>query len=221
MALQIEPRYPVSMTGIQGSGKKTLRDGIASRLPGFVAVELELLKLGRMVDLEGLKTFRERYLALDLKVKEASAAGHFPVTQRLGILDVAIIAEFMSRAGRVDRVAAASFLDEVKRDASFISMPSAMVWVRCGVDGLLERLHRRDEENGVKLSRAAKPLAALQSFLDGVRSGTESTHPLIMEIVDHYRTTDLVLTIDTTDLDPIAAQDRVIAFLQKKQICMC
>jgi len=221
MTFQIEPRYPVSMTGIQASGKKTLRDGIARRLPGFVAVELDLLKLGRMVDLEGLETFRERYLALDRMVKEACAGAQFPVTQRLGILDVATVAQFMSRAGRVDRIAAAAFLDQVAGDASLVSMPAALVWVRCGVEVLLQRLQRRDEQNGVKLSRAGKPLAALESFLDGLVAGTESAHPLIVDIVGHYRTADRLLTIDTTELDPVAAQDRVIAFLREKEICAC
>jgi hypothetical protein len=70
----------------------------------------------------------------------------------------------------------------------------------------------------LKASRAEKPLAALQSFLDGIVAGTEAPHPVIDHVVSFYRREGRLLTLDTSDLSPELAVHRAVAFLEQNGV---
>ncbi len=218
MKIEFEPCYPVSITGVHGAGKKTLRDGIAAAGEPFAAVSFDLVKLGRIVDAEGLETFRDRYLQLDARIREHCRMGRWPVTSRFGILDIAIVASFMARVGRIETGVVESYLARLRQDAQSVCYPRALIAMVCRPEALAERLRKRDLENGLNAPRGAKALAGLVAFLEGIYVRADYPHPAIAEIVSPYKQEGRFLSLDTSESTPAGSLEEAKAFLGRAGI---
>jgi hypothetical protein len=214
--IEVSPEYPVSMTGIQGGGKKTLRDGLVSRFAGFEAVELHLLELGRMVDLEGLQTFRDRYREQDRLVREIAGRGRLAVTSRLGILDVALVASVMAGLGKIEEAGVAAFLEQVDGDVPAMLFPRTLAAVVADAATLQQRLATRDESRAQKPSRGGKALRFMAEKLEDVYVHGRYPHPAIERIVEPYRRSGTLLVVDTAALDEAEALELVARHLEEQ-----
>lgn len=214
--IAIEPRYPLSMTGMHGTGKKTLRDGLASKFERFSAVQYKLLQLGRMVDAEGLVEFRERARGQDGLVREQIASGLLPVTSRLGILDVAITACSMSRLGRIDAAIVDGFLSDLGSDLAAAAMPRALVATMTAPDVLQQRLLARDQQaGGGGKARGAGPLARMAALVEEIFLHERYPHPLVERIVRTYRDAGALLVVDTGARDRDEALADAAEFVER------
>jgi hypothetical protein len=216
--MKIEAEYPVSMSGMHGTGKKTLRDGLSARAERLVAVDYKLLQLGRMVDEDGLRVFRERAEEQDRLVREHMAQGRWPVTSRSGILDVAITACSMSRLGRIDPGVVDGFVASLADDLARAAMPRALVIVLTPAEVLQERLLARDQQAGSSNARGLGKLARMADFMQEIFVGEHYPHALVERIVRSYRDTDDLLVVDTGQRDRGGALADVLAFLERRQI---
>ncbi|HEY8202472.1 MAG TPA: hypothetical protein VII47_14110 [Actinomycetota bacterium] len=206
--------YPISMTGIQGGGKKTLRDGLVARFPRFEPVELHLLKLGRMVDLEGLQVFRDRYREQDRLVRDIVGRERLAVTSRLGILDVALVASVMAGLGKIEQDGVEAFLEEVEADVPAMLFPSTLAAVTADAATLQQRLAARDEGQARKPSRGARALAFMAGKLEDVYVRGAYPHPVVEHMVEPYRRSGTLLLVDTAALDEAEALGLVAQHLE-------
>lgn len=211
--MRIEADYPVSMTGVHGAGKKTLRDRLCALHADYVPVEYKLLKLGRMVDQAGLNAFRERMLEQDRLVDAVLEAGQHPVTSRLGVLDVAIIAAVMAKFGRIEASVTGAYLERLERDLADLFMPRALIAVWAPAEVLQNRLQERDRDKDVKPSRGAAKMAGLIAFTKEIFVEGHYPHPLIERIVERYRHEGRLLLLDTGHVDSAAACECAVDFL--------
>lgn len=208
--------YPLSMTGMHGTGKKTLRDGLVSRFDRFSAVQYKLLQLGRMVDAEGLAEFRERAREQNGLVREQMERGLLPVTSRLGVLDVAITACSMSRLGKIDAALVDAFVSELAGDLETAPMPRALVATRTAPEILQQRLIARDQQaGGDGKRRGVGPLARMAALIDEIFLEERYPHALVERIVRSYRDTGTLLVVDTGQRDPGQALNDVAAFVER------
>jgi hypothetical protein len=218
-AITTEPRYPLSMTGMHGTGKKTLRDGLAARFDRFSAVDYKLLQLGRMVDAEGLVEFRGRAREQDRLIRDEIERGSLPVTSRLGILDVAILACSMSRLGRIDTVAVDTFLADLGTDVATTAMPRLLVATMTAPDVLQQRLLARDQQaGGGDRKRGAGPLARMAAILEEIFLHERYPHPLVERIVRSYRDAGALLVVDTGARNHEEALADVAAFVERSGV---
>lgn len=215
-AFKTEPRYPLSMTGMHGTGKKTLRDGLSARFDRFSAVQYKLLQLGRMVDAEGLVEFRERAREQDGLVREQMERGSLPVTSRLGILDVAITACSMAKLGRIDATVVEAFLSDLTSDLATTAMPRCLVATLTAPDILQQRLLARDQQaGGSSKARGAGPLTRMAAFIEEIFLHERYPHPLVERIVRSYRDSGALLIVDTGLRDRDEALTHVAEFVER------
>jgi hypothetical protein len=207
--MTVSSGYPISMTGIQGGGKKTLRDGLVARFPRFEPVELHLLELGRMVDLQGLQTFRDRYMEQDRLVRDIAGRGNLAVTSRLGILDVALVASVMAGLGKIERAGVEAFLEQVDADVPALLFPRTLAAVMADAATLQQRLAARDEDQARRPSRGSKALGFMAGKLEDVYVRGVYPHPVVERIVELYRQSGTLLVVDTAALDEAAALEVV------------
>jgi hypothetical protein len=215
-AIKTEPRYPLSMTGMHGTGKKTLRDGLAPRFELFSAVEYKLLQLGRMVDAEGLVEFRERAREQDRLVREQIGLGSLPITSRLGILDVAITACSMSRLGRIDTAVVDAFVSDLASDLATAAMPESLVATVTAPEVLQERLLARDQQAGGSKARGARPLAGMVALIEEIFLHERYPHTLVERIVRSYRDSGALLIVNTGQRDREEALADVAEFTSRR-----
>jgi hypothetical protein len=216
--MKIESDYPVSLSGMHGTGKKTLRDGLAARVERFSAIEYKLLQLGRMVDEDGLRVFRGRAEEQDRLIRERLARGLCPVTSRHGILDVAITACSMTRLGRIDAAVVDAFVANLADDLERAAMPRTLVIVLTPADVLQERLRARDEQAGASNARGLGKLARMADLMQEIFLGERYPHPLVERIIRSYRDAGDLLVVDTGQRDRNGAVADVLAFLEHRQI---
>ena len=216
--MKIEAAYPVSLSGMHGTGKKTLRDGLATRVERFSAIDYKLLQLGRMVDEDGLQVFRERARDQDRLVRERIAQGLFPVTSRHGILDVAVTACTMSRLGRIDAAVVDAFVASLADDLAVAAMPRALVIVLTSAEILQDRLLARDQQAGSSNARGLGKLARMAEFVQEIFIGEHYPHPVIEQLVRGYRDAGDLLVVDTGRRDRDGAVADVLAFLDRRRV---
>lgn len=216
--MEIESRYPVSLSGMHGTGKKTLRDGLSARVERFSAIDYKLLQLGRMVDEDGLRVFRGRAEEQDRLVRERIAQGLCPVTSRHGVLDVAITACSMSRLGRIDPAVVDGFVASLADDLARAAMPRALVIVLTPAEVLQDRLLARDQQAGSSNARGAGKLARMAELMQEVFVAEHYPHPVVERIVRTYRDAGDLLVVDTGRRDRDGALADVLAFLGRRQI---
>ena len=216
--MKIEADYPVSLSGMHGTGKKTLRDGLAARVERFSAIEYKLLQLGRMVDEEGLRVFRGRATEQDGLIRERLAQGLRPVTSRHGILDVAVTACTMSRLGRIEPAVVDAFVASLADDLARAAMPRALVIVLTPAEVLQARLLARDQAAGGSNTRGQGKLARMAELMQEIFVGERYPHALVERIVRAYRDAGDLLVVDTGERDRDGALADVLAFLERRQI---
>jgi hypothetical protein len=215
--MNVADSYPISMSGIQGAGKATLRDGLARRYGRCEGIDFHLLELGRKVDLAGLSTFRDRYRVQDGLVRHAIEQGRLPVTSRLGILDVAILASVMADLGRIPAEGVDSFLHTVVDDLPSLLFPRTLAAVVCEPTTLLQRLVARDEARGRNPPRGLKVLGEMAARLEEIYVAGHYPDPRIAQIVEFYRGSGSLLVVDTSKLDEAEALALVVEFLEQSK----
>jgi hypothetical protein len=215
--MNVADSYPISMSGIQGAGKATLRDGLARRYGRCEGIDFHLLELGRKVDLAGLSTFRDRYRVQDGLVRQAIERGRLPVTSRLGILDVAILASVMADLGRIPAEGVDSFLHTVADDLPSLLFPRTLAAVVCEPTTLLQRLVARDEARGRNPPRGLKVLGEMAARLEEIYVAGHYPDPRIAQIVEFYRGSGSLLVVDTSKLDEAEALALVVEFLEQSK----
>jgi hypothetical protein len=215
--MNVAGSYPISMSGIHGSGKATLRDGVARRYDRCEGIDFHLLELGRKVDVAGLSTFRDRYLEQDGLVRQAIERGRLPVTSRLGILDVAIVASVMAAMGRLPEDDVRSFLERLADDLPAVLFPRTLAAVVCEPTTLLRRLAERDEARGRTPPRGVKVLSEMATRLEEIYVLGRYPHPLIAGIVELYRGSGSLVVVDTSKLDAAEALALVVRFLEESK----
>lgn len=216
--MKIEAAYPVSMSGMHGTGKKTLRDRLSARVERFSAVEYKLLQLGRMVDEDGLRVFRGRAEEQDRLVRERIAQGVWPVTSRHGVLDVAITACSMSRLGRIDAGVVDAFVASLADDLERAAMPRTLVILLTAAEALQERLLARDQQAGSSNARGLGKLARMAELMQEIFLDERYPHALVERIVRGYRDADDLLVVDTGQRDRDEAAADVLAFLERRNV---
>jgi hypothetical protein len=205
------------MSGMHGSGKATLRDGLARRFDRCEGIDFHLLALGRKVDVAGLATFRDRYLEQDGLVRHAIERGHLPVTSRLGMLDVAILASVMAAMGRLPADDVRSFLERLADDLPAVLFPRTLAAVVCEPTTLLRRLAERDEARGRTPPRGVKVLGEMATRLEEIYMLGRYPHPVIAQIVELYRGSGSLVVVDTSKLDAAEALALVVRFLEESK----
>jgi len=216
--MKIETEYPVSLSGMHGTGKKTLRDGLAARVERFSGVDYKLLQLGRMVDEDGLRVFRERAADQDRLVRDHIARGLWPVTSRHGVLDVAITACSMSRLGRIDPAAVDAFVASLANDLERAAMPRALVIVLTSAEVLQDRLLARDQQAGSSNARGLGKLARMVELMQEIFLAERYPHAVVERIVRRYRDAGDLFIVDTGARDRAGALAEAIGFLERRGI---
>ena len=215
MKVNTHPGYVLSMTGIHGAGKGTLRNGLVAHR-GFSADDLKVFALGRMLDAEGLWTCRENAKEQNRRAMAIALRGERAVTSRLGLLDVAIYGRVMQRWGKIADADVDSLLAAIRADlASDYVLPSALVALVCQPEALQERLLARDANAGKAASRGQKALARMVAALSEIYAGEVSIDPLVDEVLDHYRSQERFVLIDTSSVGIEVLRADVVAFLER------